>query len=148
MLFHAVILAAMSAGALATGHGWTPTNAPEVFATAFAPSDTGCTGAPAGNNVSLSINLQLPRPGADLLSSCIPYAPDHAQNIKLDYPGDAFLFLWVYSDAHCKNESGQLLGWAGQPQCLPMNGGKTDGSGLAEDEGVEDWKSVQLQLLN
>ena len=146
MFSHAVIFAALSAGALA-GHGWTPNKAPAVFATAFPPSDTDCTGASAGNNVSLSVNLQQKRAGADLLSSCITYAPKHAQNIKLDYPDDpdVYFFVYVYSDPGCKNETGQLSGWEGEPRCLPMAGGSSQS---LENEGTEDWQSVQLQILN
>ena len=136
MYFQAIVLAALSAGALA--------NTGPLFLTAFPPEDTKCSGNPAGYNVSLTDNLT-GGAGEGLTSPCIYYAPKHNQNIKLDYGAYGFT-LEIFSDAHCKDSTGMLIGWdKADDHCIPMNGGSYVDDGF-QDPGTRDWQSVKVTM--
>ena len=147
MYNHAIVLAALSAGAFAAAP------AISVYAIAYPPSDTTCTGTPAGNNVTLSVNMHLPPHGGDYYnSSCIPYAPEHGQLVKFEaYPDGPFFRIGIYSDANCQTSTGDLHPTSpdSPDNCMPMNGSTTaDGSFDSSPVGTEDWKSVQLQVYD
>ena len=126
MFFQAVILAALSAGALADN----------LYLTAFAP-DTNCTAKPIGNNVTIPINETAKRYQA--ASTCHTYTPDHGQFIQIDYPfaHDGGYLMLVYNDTSCKDLVFNVRAKNYTEKCIPMNSERAFGT-------VPDWKSVQI----
>lgn len=113
MYSHAIILAVLSAGALAQ-------DTANVFLTAFAPADVNCTEATVGNNVTFAV----PVPGVSAVtnSSCIGYAPELGQNIEIDYFGSANASFWLsaYSDSNCHIRTAHANLIKGTDLCIPM----------------------------
>lgn len=140
MYSHAIILAVLSAGALAQ-------DTADFFLTAFAPPDVNCTGAIVGNNVTIAA----PVPGVSALthSSCVGYAPDHGQNIEIDYSGSANIsfFLFAFSDSNCQNQTAHINLHRKTDLCIPMNAeNRQDQSGAQDSNGRADWQSVEMYV--
>ena len=140
MYFQAVILAALCAGALAD-------STVSVFLTAFGSSDTGCNQAAAGNNVTLAAT-EPTQPGSHHLSDCIVYAPDHGQNIKIDYfAPNIIYFLKFFSEPDCKAVAGSVSGWWETDNCYPMSDANYDDQWASHYRvNGDDWQSVRLRF--
>ena len=145
MLFQAVILAVLSAGALADISG-------NIFLTAF-PNGTECKGTPAGNNVSLPINTSVPE--NSWVTGCIKYAPDLGQQINIvNTFANATFGLFSFTDSKCsfgpkwynfkskRGPSGPFASYCLSAIGEELRWNKTDKT--AKEVSTPDWQSVQL----
>ena len=139
MYIYTVIFAVLSAGAF-------PDNTHTIFLTAFAPADTDCTGAPVGNNVTVTTPFSLDpsnHKGKPVMGACMLYAPGPGQNIQFEYSNDSFV-LKAYSEPNCQNMTAMFTGKSNENSyCMPMS---TPASIIYENYGA-DWQSIQLSPM-
>lgn len=135
MYFQTIILAALSAGALANDVG-------NVYLTAF--SDPYCNGTAGGNNVTISAPVPTQANVASK-ATCVNYAPEHGQNISLvhyDFTNVSFIMeFFNETDCHHTNRVGFFEGMFAD-RCLQMNE-ITPGTDNFHSNG-DDWQSVRL----
>lgn len=137
MYIHTIIFAVLSASAFAD-------NTHTIFLTAFPPADTACTGAPVGNNVTVStpfLSNPWDHKSKPVKGSCMVYAPGSGQNIQFKYLNDSFI-LRAYSEPNCQNETAMIWGRSREDfNCIPMNTPQT----IIYNNNGSDWQSIQLE---